>query len=63
LKPTALKIINLSWKLKSIGEYKHLKSNGKVINSHEILEEYVTKLYNKAKKKTRKYIKRLKNSR
>jgi len=47
----------LRWKLKSSGEYKHIKSNGKVINSHEILEEYVTKLYNKAKKKTRKYIK------
>jgi len=58
-----LKDNKLRWKLKSSGEYKHIKSNGKVINSHEILEEYVTKLYNKAKKKTRKYIKRLKNSR
>jgi len=49
----------LRWKLKSSGEYKHIKASGKVINSHEILEEYVTKLYNKAKKKTRKYLKRL----
>ncbi len=53
----------LRWKLKSSGEYKHIKSNGKIINSHKILEDYVTKLYNKAKKKTRKYLKRLSKKR
>jgi len=49
----------LRWKLKNTGEYKLVKAGDKVINNHEILEEYITKLYNKSQKKTRKYIKRL----
>jgi len=49
----------LRWKLKNTGEYKQVKSGDKVINNHEILEDYITKLYNKSQKKTRKYIKRL----
>ncbi len=49
----------LRWKLKSTGEYKLVKSGDKIINNHEILENQITKLYNKSQKKTRKYIKRL----
>jgi polyphosphate kinase len=49
----------LRWRLKSTGEYKQVKSGDKVINNHEILEDYFAKLYNKSQKKTRKYIKRL----
>ncbi len=49
----------LRWKLKSNGEYKQLECKDKIINSHEILENYVTKLYNKSQKKRPKYITRL----
>ncbi len=49
----------LRWRLKSTGEYKLVKSGDKIINNHEILENQITKLYNKSQKKTRKYIKRL----
>ncbi len=49
----------LRWKLKNTGEYKQVKGGEKIINNHEILEDYITKLYNKSQKKTRKYIKRL----
>ncbi len=33
----------LRWKLKNTGEYKLVKAGDKVINNHEILEEYITK--------------------
>jgi polyphosphate kinase len=50
----------LRWKLKSSGEYKHIKQNDdKVINNHEILEEYITKIHDKNKKETPKYVKQL----
>jgi len=50
----------LRWKLKSSGEYKHIKQNDdKVINNHEILEEYITKIHNKNKKETPEYVKQL----
>jgi len=50
----------LRWKLKNSGEYKHIKQNDdKVINNHEILEEYITKIHNQSKKETPAYVKKL----
>jgi polyphosphate kinase len=50
----------LRWKLKSSGEYKQVKQNDdKVINNHEILEEYITKIHNKSKKETPEYVQKL----
>ena len=50
----------LRWKLKSSGEYKQVKQNDdKVINNHEILEEYITKMHNKSKKETPEYVQKL----
>ncbi|MCH9739246.1 MAG: RNA degradosome polyphosphate kinase [Epsilonproteobacteria bacterium] len=49
----------LRWKLKNTGEYKQVKQGDKVINNHEILEEYVTKVYDKAQKETPEYVGKL----
>jgi len=50
----------LRWRLKSSGEYKQIKHNDeKIINNHEILEEYITKIHNKSKKDTPAYVKQL----
>jgi len=49
----------LRWKLKSSGEYKQVECKGKEINNHNILENYVTKLYNKSQKKRPKYVVKL----
>jgi polyphosphate kinase len=49
----------LRWRLKSNGEYKQLECKDKEINNHKILEDYITKLYNKSQKKRPKYITRL----
>jgi polyphosphate kinase len=49
----------LRWKLKNSGEYKQVECKGKEINNHNILEDYVTKLYNKSQKKRPKYVTRL----
>jgi polyphosphate kinase len=49
----------LRWKLQSNGEYKQMKCKDKVINNHNILENYVTKLYNKSQKKRPKYVAKL----
>ena len=50
----------LRWKLKSSGEYKQIKHNDeKIINNHEILEEYITKIHNKSKKDTPEYVTQL----
>ena len=50
----------LRWKLKSSGEYKQVKQNDdKVINNHEILEEYITKIHNQSKKETPAYVRKL----
>jgi polyphosphate kinase len=50
----------LRWKLKSSGEYKQIKANNdKVINNHEILEEYITKIHNQSKKETPAYVRQL----
>ena len=51
----------LRWKLKSSGEYKQVKQNSedKIINNHEILEDYITKIHDKSKKETPEYVQRL----
>jgi polyphosphate kinase len=46
----------LRWKLKSSGEYKQVKQGDKIVNNHDILEEYVTKMYDKAQKDSAEYI-------
>ncbi|CAA6816687.1 MAG: Polyphosphate kinase (EC [uncultured Sulfurovum sp.] len=50
----------LAWKLKSSGEYKHVKQNeDKAINNHEILEDYMTKIHDKSQKETPEYVTQL----
>ncbi|CAA6817755.1 MAG: Polyphosphate kinase (EC [uncultured Sulfurovum sp.] len=50
----------LSWRLKSSGEYKQVKhSEDKAINNHEILEEYITAIHNKSQKETPEYVTKL----
>jgi len=50
----------LRWKLKSSGEYKQIKQEeGKIVNNHEILEEYITKMHDKSKKETPEYVTQL----
>ncbi len=49
----------LRWRLKSSGEYKQIKSDTKEINNHEILEEYVTKIYDQAQKESAEYVSKL----
>jgi len=49
----------LRWKLESDGEYKQVKCKDKEINNHNILEDYITKLYNKSQKKRPKYVSKL----
>ncbi|SFV56857.1 Polyphosphate kinase [hydrothermal vent metagenome] len=46
----------LRWKLKNSGEYKQVKQEGKMVNNHDILEEFVTKIYEKAQKDSSEYI-------
>jgi polyphosphate kinase len=47
------------WHLKPTGKYIQVTAKGRSINNHEMLEAYVTKVYNKAKKDTTNYAKRL----
>ena len=54
-----LKDSKLRWKLKSSGEYKQIKQGGKGINNHDILEDYVTKIYDEAKEEIPKHVTRL----
>ncbi len=50
----------LSWRLKSSGEYKQVKQNGnKKVNNHTILEEYTTKVHDKNQKETPEYVAKL----
>jgi len=49
----------LRWKLKSSGEYKQIKSTDKEVNNHDILEEYVTKIYEEAQKESSEYVSKL----
>ena len=50
----------LRWKLKSSGEYKRVKQQeDRVINNHEILEKYITKMHEKSKQETPEYVAKL----
>ncbi|CAA6814015.1 MAG: Polyphosphate kinase (EC [uncultured Sulfurovum sp.] len=50
----------LSWRLKSSGEYKQVKQNDdKAVNNHEILEDYMTKMHNQSQKETPDYVTKL----
>ena len=50
----------LSWKLKSSGEYKQVKlGENKAINNHEILEDYMSRIHDKSQKETPEYVTQL----
>ncbi len=56
-----LKDSKLRWKLKSSGEYKQVKQGDKLVNNHDILEDYVTKIYDQTQKEINEYDKKLAN--
>ena len=56
-----LKDSKLRWKLKSSGEYKQVKQEGESVNNHDILEDYVTQIYDKAQKDISEYSRRITN--
>ena len=49
----------LRWQLQPDGSYIKVKKEGKAVNNHEILEQYVNKIHNKSNKKTPDYVSRL----
>ncbi len=50
----------LSWRLKSSGEYKQIKQGEhKAVNNHKILEEYMTRIHDKSQKETPEYVTQL----
>jgi len=49
----------LRWELQSDGSYVKVPALGKVIDSHAILETYANKIYDKTKKETPDYVRRL----
>ena len=52
---------DLRWELQTDGNYTKVLPLGKTVNNHSILEEYVTKMYDKTKKETPDYVSRLAN--
>jgi len=56
-----LKDSKLRWKLKSSGEYKQVKQGDKLVNNHDILEDYVTRIYDETQKEISEYDKKLAN--
>jgi len=54
-----LKDNQLRWELEVGGEYTKVVVEGKKINSHKVLENYITKLYDKTRKKTPDYVAKL----
>jgi polyphosphate kinase len=54
-----LKDNQLRWELGVDGEYTKVAVEGKKINSHKVLENYITKLYDKTRKKTPDYVAKL----
>jgi polyphosphate kinase len=56
-----LKDSKLRWKLKSSGEYKQVKQGDTLVNNHDILEDYVTKIYDQTQKEINEYDKKLAN--
>jgi len=51
----------LRWELQENGSYIKVPSLGKAVNSHSVLEEYVSKIHDKTKKETPSYVSRLAN--
>jgi len=50
----------LRWKLKSSGEYKKVKTeDNRIINNHQILEKYITKMHEKSQQETPEYVAKL----
>ena len=49
----------LRWELQEDGNYVKVPLLGKAINNHEVLEQYVNKIYDKTKKETPDYVSRL----
>ena len=54
-----LKDNQLRWELKESGEYIKVPALGEKINNHTILENYITKLYDKTRKETPDYVQKL----
>ncbi len=54
-----LKDNQLRWELQESGEYIKVPTLGDKINNHTILENYITKLYNKTRKETPDYVQKL----
>ena len=54
-----LKDNQLRWELKENGEYVKVPALGDKINNHTILEDYITKIYNKTRKETPDYVRKL----
>jgi polyphosphate kinase len=54
-----LKDNQLRWELGANGGYKKVQVDGKKINNHKILENYITKLYDKTRKETPDYVAKL----
>lgn len=54
-----LKDSKLRWKLKSSGEYKQVKEGDSLVNNHDILEDYVTRIYDQTQKEMNEYGKKL----
>ena len=51
----------LRWELQEDGNYVKVPLLGKAVNNHEVLEQYVNKIYDKTKKETPDYVSRLAN--
>ncbi len=51
----------LRWELQSDGNYTKVPQLAKEISNHAVLEEYVSKIYDKTKKETPEYVSRLAN--
>ncbi|WP_294951766.1 RNA degradosome polyphosphate kinase [Sulfurovum sp.] len=49
----------LRWELREDGNYIKVPLLGKAVNNHEVLEQYVNKIYDKTKKETPDYVSRL----
>ncbi len=49
----------LRWELQEDGNYVKVPLLGKAVNNHEVLEQYVNKIYDKTKKETPDYVSRL----
>ena len=51
----------LRWELQSDGNYSKVLPLGKEVNNHCVLEDYISKIYDKTKRETHDYVSRLAN--